>query len=52
VATDVFALLIFDEGIRSFNYGFASAIGVMLILFVGFIGMIGILLFRRFEVSY
>ena len=52
VATDVFALLIFDEGIRSFNYGFASAIGVMLILFVGFIGMIGILLFRRFEVRY
>jgi multiple sugar transport system permease protein len=50
VATDVLALLIFDEGIRSFNYGFASAIGVMLILFVGFIGMVGILLFRRFEV--
>ena len=52
VATDVFALLIFDEGIRSFNFGFASAIGVMLILFVGFIGMIGILLFRHFEVRY
>lgn len=52
VATDVLALLIFDEGVRSFNYGFASAIGVILILFVGFIGMIGILLFRRFEVRY
>ncbi len=52
VATDVFALLIFDEGVRSFNYGFASAIGVILILFVGFIGMFGILLFRRFEVRY
>ena len=52
VATDVFALLIFDEGVRSFNYGFASAVSVVLLIFVGIIGMIGILLFRRFEVKY
>jgi multiple sugar transport system permease protein len=52
VATDVFALLIFEQGVRSFSYGFASAIGVVLIVFVGIIGMIGIALFRRFEVRY
>lgn len=52
VATDVFALLVFDEGVRSFNYGFASAISVVLLVFVGLIGIVGILLFRRFEVKY
>jgi multiple sugar transport system permease protein len=52
VATDVLALLIFDEGVRSFNYGFASAISVILLGFVGVIGMVGIFLFRRFEVKY
>ena len=52
VATDVLALLIFEQGLLSFRYGFASAIGVVLIAFVGVIGMVGILLFRRFEVTY
>ena len=52
VATDVLALQIFDDGIRSLNYGLASAISVILILVVGFIGLIGILLFRRFEIRY
>ena len=52
VATQVLALRVFEEGLRFFNYGFASAISVVLLGLVAVIGMIGIFLFRRFEVTY
>lgn len=52
VATQVLALRVFEEGLRYFNYGFASAIGVVLLGLVAVIGLIGIALFRRFEVTY
>jgi multiple sugar transport system permease protein len=52
VATQVLAMLVYEQGLRFFNYGFASAISMVLLFLVGIIGMIGIILFRRFEVSY
>ncbi len=51
VATQVLALRVYEEGLRYFNYGLASAISIVLLGLVAIIGMIGIFLFRRFEVS-
>jgi multiple sugar transport system permease protein len=50
-ATQVLALLVFEQGLRFFNYGTASAISVVLLGLVGIIGVIGIYLFRRYEVA-
>jgi multiple sugar transport system permease protein len=52
VATSVLALQIFREGILFFKFGFASAISVVLLLFVGVVGVVGLALYRRFDVTY
>ncbi len=52
VATSVLALRVFQEGILFFNFGFASAISVVLLLFVALIGVVGLWLFRRTDVAY
>jgi multiple sugar transport system permease protein len=52
VATTVLALRVFEEGLLYFKYGFASAIAVVLLLIVGGVGLLGIVLFRRFEVEF
>ncbi len=52
VATSVLALRIFQEGILFFKFGFASAISVVLLLLVSIIGLVGLWLFRRTDVSY
>lgn len=52
VATSVLALRVFQEGILFFKYGFASAISVVLLIFVAIIGVVGLALFRRAEVTY
>ncbi|HSV86690.1 MAG TPA: sugar ABC transporter permease [Levilinea sp.] len=52
VATSVLALQIFREGIMFFKFGFASAISVVLLILVGIIGVLGLWLFRKADVSY
>ena len=52
VATSVLALQIFREGIMFFKFGFASAISVVLLILVAIIGVLGLWLFRRAEVTY
>ena len=52
VATSVLALQVFREGILFFKFGFASAISVILLILVAIIGIFGLWLFRRSEVSY
>jgi multiple sugar transport system permease protein len=52
VATSVLALQVFREGILFFKFGFASAISVILLILVAFIGVVGLWLFRKSEVSY
>ena len=52
VATSVLALQVFREGILFFKFGFASAISVILLILVAIIGIIGLWLFRKSEVSY
>jgi multiple sugar transport system permease protein len=52
VATSVLALRVFQEGILFFNFGFASAISVVLLLIVALIGAAGLWLFRRADVAY
>lgn len=52
VATSVLALQVFRSGILFFKFGMASAISVVLLIFVGIIGLVGLWLFRRAEVSY
>ncbi|HEY3230164.1 MAG TPA: sugar ABC transporter permease, partial [Roseiflexaceae bacterium] len=52
VATSVLALRIFQEGILFFKFGFASAISVVLLLLVSVIGLVGLWLFRRTDVTY
>jgi multiple sugar transport system permease protein len=52
VATSVLALRVFQEGILFFNFGFASAISVVLLLIVALIGAGGLWLFRRADVAY
>jgi multiple sugar transport system permease protein len=51
-ATSVLALQIFRNGIMFFKFGYASAISVILLLFVAVIGIVGLALFRKFEVSF
>lgn len=52
VATSVLALQVFREGILFFKFGFASAISVILLILVAIIGVLGLWLFRKSEVSY
>jgi len=52
VATSVLALQVFREGILFFKFGFASAISVILLILVAIIGVIGLWLFRKTEVTY
>ena len=52
VATSVLALQVFRTGILFFKFGMASAISIVLLVFVGIIGVIGLWLFRKAEVSY
>jgi len=52
VATSVLALQIFREGIMFFKFGFASAISVILLMVVAVVGVIGLWLFRKAEVTY
>jgi multiple sugar transport system permease protein len=52
VATSVLALQVFRTGILFFKFGMASAISIVLLIFVGIIGMIGLWMFRKTEVSY
>jgi len=47
VATTVLSLQIFQEGLFFFKFGYASAIGVVLMILVALVGMIGITLFRK-----
>jgi multiple sugar transport system permease protein len=51
-ATSVLALQIFRNGIMFFKFGYASAISVILLLLVAAIGLVGLALFRRVEVTY
>jgi multiple sugar transport system permease protein len=52
VATSVLALQVFREGILFFKFGFASAISVILLILVAVIGVVGLGLFRRSEITY
>ncbi len=52
VATSVLALQVFREGILFFKFGFASAISVILLILVAIIGILGLRLFRKSEVTY
>lgn len=52
VATSVLALQIFREGILFFKYGFASAMSVVLLIFVALIGLLALGLFRKADVTY
>jgi multiple sugar transport system permease protein len=52
VATSVLALQVFREGINFFKFGFASAISVVLLVFVAVIGIVALGLFRKADVTY
>jgi multiple sugar transport system permease protein len=52
VATSVLALQVFRTGILFFKFGMASAISIVLLIFVAIIGVVGLWLFRKTEVSY
>jgi multiple sugar transport system permease protein len=52
VATSVLALQVFRTGILFFKFGMASAISVILFIFVAIVGLIGLWLYRKTEVSY
>lgn len=52
VATSVLALQIFREGLLFFKFGFASAISVVLLMMVAVVGLVGLRLYRHFEVTY
>ena len=52
VATSVLALQVFRTGIMFFKFGMASAISIVLLIFVGIIGLLGLWMFRKTEVSY
>jgi multiple sugar transport system permease protein len=51
VATVTLSLRIFQEGLLFFKYGFASAVSVVLMVLVAVIGLVGLLFFRRREVT-
>lgn len=50
VATVTLSLRIFQEGLLFFNYGFASAVSMVLMALVALVGVMGLIWFRRREV--
>jgi multiple sugar transport system permease protein len=52
VATEVLALTIYQEGMLFFRYGFASAVSMILVAIVAAAGLLGLIFFRRREVSF
>lgn len=50
VATVTLSLRIFQEGLLFFNYGFASAVSMVLMALVAVVGVFGLIWFRRREV--
>ncbi len=50
-ATATLGLRIFQEGLRFFKFGYASAISVVLLLLIGIIGAVGIWVNRKVEVN-
>ncbi len=51
VATTVISYTVFQQGMLWFNWGMASALGVLLIIVVAIVGIIGLALFRHYDVS-
>jgi len=51
-ATQVLAYKIYQEAFGGLNFGYASAISMILFLTVGAVGGLGLLLYRRVEVLY
>lgn len=51
-ATQVLAYKIFQEAFGGLNFGYASAISMILFLVVGVVGGLGLLLYRRVKVIY
>lgn len=51
VATTLIAYRIFQRGMLWFDWGTASALSVLLILIVAAVGVLGLYLFRRYEVT-
>ncbi len=51
LATTVISYTIFQQGMLWFTWGMASALGVCLIIIVAVVGIIGLGLFRRYDVS-
>ena len=49
VATNVLAFYIFQEGFLFFKFGYASAISMILLIFVALVGLFGIIWSRRSE---
>lgn len=47
IATTLLSLQILQEGLFFFKFGYASAINVILMILVAFVGMIGVVWFRR-----
>jgi multiple sugar transport system permease protein len=52
VSTSVLALQVFRTGILFFKFGMASALSVVLFILVAMIGLIGIWLFRKTDVTF
>lgn len=52
IATTVISYRIFQEGMLWYKWGYASALGVGLMLIVALIGCGGLYLFRRFDVRF
>lgn len=51
VATTVISYTVFQQGMLWYNWGMASALGVVLLFIVAIVGMLGLYLFRRYDVT-
>ncbi len=51
LATTVLSYTVFQQGILWFNWGMASALGVILIFVVAIVGILGLALFRHYGLS-
>lgn len=51
LATTVLSYTIFQQGMLWFNWGMASALGVILIIVVAIVGIIGVALFKHYDIS-
>jgi multiple sugar transport system permease protein len=51
-ATSVLAYNIYQAAFRGLNFGYASAISLVLFVLVFIMGGLGLILFRRVEVTY